>query len=54
MTIACDPIDSFVPAEDDPQTFKEQLITEFCGSSSKIRDDFIEGMSRWLSDTTQG
>ena len=55
MTIACDPIESFVvPADDDPQAFKEQLIAEFCGSSGKIRDDFIEGMSRWLSDATQG
>ena len=55
MTIACDPIDSFVvPTDDDPQAFKEQLIAEFCGSSSTIRDEFIEGMSRWLSDATQG
>jgi hypothetical protein len=55
MAIACDPIDSFVvPTGDDPQVFKEQLIAEFCGSSSTIRDEFIEGMSRWLSDATQG
>lgn len=55
MTIACDPVDSFVvPSDDDPQVFKEQLIAEFCGSSSTIRDEFIEGMSRWLSDATQG
>lgn len=55
MAIACDPVDSFVvPAGDDPQVFKEQLIAEFCGSSSTIRDEFIEGMSRWLSDATQG
>ncbi len=55
MAIACDPIDSFVvPTGDDPQSFKEQLIAEFCGSSSTIRDEFIEGMSRWLSDATQG
>ncbi len=55
MTIACDPLDSFiVPSGDDPQAFKEQLIAEFCGSSSTIRDEFIEGMSRWLSDATQG
>ena len=54
MTIACDPVDSFiVPSGDDPQAFKEQLIAEFCGSSSTIRDEFIEGMSRWLSDATQ-
>ncbi len=55
MAIACDPIGSFVvPNGDDPQAFKEQLIAEFCGSSSTIRDEFIEGMSRWLSDATQG
>ena len=55
MGIACDPVESFiVPAGDDPQAFKEQLIAEFCGSSSTIRDEFIEGMSRWLSDATQG
>ena len=55
MEIACDPVESFiVPAGDDPQAFKEQLIAEFCGSSSTIRDEFIEGMSRWLSDATQG
>lgn len=53
MTIACDPVDSYVvPTGDDPQSFKEQLITEFCGESSRIRDEFIEGMSRWLSDAT--
>ncbi len=55
MAIACDPVDSFVvPTGDDPQVFKERLIAEFCGSSSTIRDEFIEGMSRWLSDATQG
>ncbi len=55
MTIACDPIDSFVvPTQDDPQAFKEELIAEFCGSSSTIRDEFIEGMSRWLSEATEG
>ena len=55
MTIACDPVDSFVvPTGDDSQVFKEQLIAEFCGSSSTIRDEFIEGMSHWLSDATQG
>ena len=54
MTIACNPIDAYeVPSGQDPQTFKEQLIAEFCGPSGKIRDDFIEGMSRWLSNATQ-
>ncbi|MCY3692352.1 MAG: hypothetical protein OXI54_11295 [Chloroflexota bacterium] len=42
-----------VPAGRDPQAFKEQLISEFCGESSRVRDDFIEGMSRWLSEATQ-
>ena len=55
MTIACDAIDTHeVPAGHDPQAFKEQLIAEFCGASSQVRDDFIEGMSRWLSDATKG
>ena len=36
-----------------PQAFKEQPIAEFCGASRRIRDDFIEGMSRWLSEATQ-
>ena len=54
MTIACDVIAAFeVPAGQDPQTFKEQLIEEFCGAASRARDDFIEGMSRWLSEATQ-
>ena len=53
MTIACDPIDTHeVPAGQDPQVFKERLIEEFCGASSQVRDDFIEGMSRWLSHAT--
>lgn len=53
MTIACDPIDTYeVPADQDPQVFKERLIEEFCGASSQIRDDFIEGMSRWLGHAT--
>lgn len=53
MTIACDPIDTYqVPAGQDPQAFKERLIEEFCGASSRVRDDFIEGMSRWLSRAT--
>ena len=55
MTIACDVIDTHpVPSGRDPQAFKEQLIAEFCGASSQVRDDFIEGMSRWLSDATKG
>lgn len=54
MTIACDVSNSFeVPSGQDPQEFKEQLIEEFCGSASRVRDDFIEGMSRWLSEATQ-
>ena len=54
MTIACDPIDTYeAPAGQDPQVFKERLIEEFCGASSQVRDDFIEGMSRWLSHATR-
>ena len=53
MTIACDPLDAYeVPAGQDPQDFKERLIEGFCGASSQVRDDFIEGMSRWLSHAT--
>ena len=55
MTIACDAINTYeVPQGRDPQAFKEQLIAEFCGESSTIRDQFIEGMSRWLSEATKG
>ena len=53
MTIACDPIETLpVPEGQDPQEFKEQVIAEFCGASSQVRDDFIEGMGRWLSEST--
>ena len=53
MALACEPIDTYeVPAGQDPQGFKEQLIREFCGDSSRVRDDFIEGMGRWLSEST--
>ena len=53
MALACDPIDTHeVPTGLDPQEFKEQLIREFCGDSSKMRDDFIEGMGRWLGEST--
>ena len=53
MTIACEPIDTYeVPAGQDPQVFKERLIAEFCGASSQVRDDFIEGMGRWLGHAT--
>ena len=54
MAIACDAVEQLeVPAGRDPQDFKEQLIAEFCGESSQVRDDFIVGMSRWLSEATQ-
>ena len=53
MAIACHPIDTYeVPAGQDPQAFKERLIEEFCGASSRVRNDFIEGMSRWLGHET--
>ena len=54
MTIACNVIDAFeVPSGEHPQEFKARLIAEFCGPASRVRDDFIEGMSRWLSGATQ-
>ena len=53
MTIACDPIDTLpVPDGRDPQEFKEQVIREFCGESTGVRDEFIEGLGRWLADST--
>ena len=53
MTIACDPIDTLpVPEGRDPQEFKEQVIREFCGESSRVRDQFIEGLGRWLGEST--
>ena len=53
MSIACDPIETLpVPEGQDPQEFKEQVIHEFCGASSQVRDDFIEGMGRWLGEFT--
>ena len=53
MTIACDPIETLdVPDGRDPQEFKEQIIREFCGDSSGVRDQFIEGLGRWLAEST--
>ena len=53
MTIACDPIETLpVPEGMDPQEFKEQVIRDFCGESSAVRDEFIEGMGRWLGEST--
>ena len=53
MTIACDSIETLpVPDGRDPQEFKEELIREFCGDSSGVRDEFIEGMGRWLGEST--
>ena len=53
MAIACDPIETLpVPEGQDPQEFKEQVIREFCGESSQARDEFIEGMGRWLGEST--
>ena len=53
MTIAWDPIETLpVPEGQDPQEFKEQLIRDFCGDSSSVRDEFIEGMARWLGEST--
>ena len=53
MTIACEPIETLpVPKGREPQEFKEQVIREFCGASSRVRDEFIEGMGRWLGEST--
>lgn len=53
MTLACQPIETLpVPEGVDPQEFKERVIREFCGTSSQVRDEFIEGMGRWLSEST--
>ena len=53
MTIACDPIETLpVPEGRDPQEFKEQVIAEFCRESSTVRDEFIEGLGRWLGEST--
>ena len=53
MTLACDPIETRpVPEGMDPQEFKEQMIREFCGESSAVRDEFIESMGRWLGEST--
>ena len=53
MTLACDPIETLpVPVGQDPQEFKEQVIREFCGASSGMRDEFIEGMGLWLGEST--
>ena len=53
MTLACDPLEIYeVPGGQDPQAFKEQLIREFCGDSSEVRDEFIVGMAHWLAEST--
>ena len=53
MSIACDPIETLpVPEGMDPQDFKEQVIAEFCGDSCQVRDEFIEGLGRWLGEST--
>ena len=53
MTLACDPIETLlVPADQEPQEFKELLIEKFCGARSGLRDQFIEGMGRWLGEYT--
>ena len=53
MAIACEPIETLpVPEGRDPQEFKEEIIREFCGDSSGVRDEFIEGMGRWLGEST--
>ena len=49
MVLACNPLEIFrVPPGQDPQEFKEGLIERFCGTQGQRRDDFVEGMGRWL------
>lgn len=53
MKLACDPIDFFeVPADVDPQAFKEKLIESFCGPDAGKREQFIEGLGEWLGKHT--
>ena len=53
MTVARDPIETLpVPDGQDPQEFKEKVVAEFCGAGSKVRDEFIEGLGRWLGEST--
>ena len=53
MAIACEPIETLpVPDGMDPQAYKEQVIEEFCAESSAVRDEFIEGLGRWLGEST--
>ena len=53
MALACDPIETLpVPEDQDPQEFKEQVIERFCGADSQARNEFIEGMGRWLGEST--
>ena len=53
MAVACEPIETLpVPEGQDPQEFKERVIREFCGTSSAVRDEFIEGLGRWLGEST--
>jgi hypothetical protein len=53
MRIACDPIEIFeVPQGGDPQAIKEKLIETYCGPQMEQRDQFIEGISQWLQEST--
>ena len=53
MALACVPFDTFaVPYDRDPQQFKEELIEKFCRTHGQRRDNFIEGMGRWLGVNT--
>jgi hypothetical protein len=49
MRIACDPVAIFeVPKGVEPQSFKEQLIKQYCGPQMARRDQFIVALSQWL------
>ncbi|MFQ6026485.1 MAG: hypothetical protein ACE5Q6_03100 [Dehalococcoidia bacterium] len=53
MIVACSPIEIFeVPPDIDPQVFKEQLISSYCGTQSERRDLFIQKLSDWLLEST--
>lgn len=53
MKLACHPEEFLeVPAGEDPQRFKEQVIESFCGPDSPTRERFIQGLADWLAHYT--
>ena len=50
MVLACQPEEFLeVPAGEDPQRFKEQVIESFCGPNSPTRERFIQELANWLA-----